>query len=181
MPELKVLGICGSLRRASRNIGLLRHAQQHAPQGMTIDIADLADMPFYNADIADKPAPVIRLLTQLELADALLFACPEYNYSLAPALKNALDWASREPDNRLLSGKPAAIVGAGGGMGTSRAQYHLRQVGVFLDLRFVNKPEVFSNAFSDSFDANGQLQDDRIKQLIAQQLDALLALAATLR
>ena len=62
MPELKVLGICGSLRRASRNIGLLRHAQQHAPQGMTIDIADLADMPFYNADIADKPAPVIRLL-----------------------------------------------------------------------------------------------------------------------
>ena len=66
-------------------------------------------------------------------------------------------------------------------MGTSRAQYHLRQVGVFLDLRFVNKPEVFSNAFSDSFDANGQLQDDRIKQLIAQQLDALLALAATLR
>lgn len=181
MSSLKVLGICGSLRRASRNMGLLRYAQQHAPQGMTIDIADLADMPFYNADIGEKPAPVIRLLTQLELADALLFACPEYNYSLAPALKNALDWASREPDNRLLAGKAAAIMGAGGGMGTSRAQYHLRQVGVFLDLHFVNKPEVFSNAGSASFAENGQLLDDKIKNLIVQQLQGLQALAAKLR
>lgn len=181
MSTLKVLGICGSLRRASRNMGLMRYAQQHAPQGMTIDVADLADMPFYNADIAEKPAPVIRLLTQLELADALLFACPEYNYSLAPALKNALDWASREPDNRLLAGKPAAIMGAGGGMGSSRSQYHLRQVGVFLDLHFVNRPEVFSNAFSASFDEHGQLVDEKVQGLIGQQLAALLALAGKLR
>jgi chromate reductase len=144
MSTIKVLGICGSLRRASTNMGLMRYAQQHVPEGMSVEIADLADMPFYNADISDKPAPVIRLLGQLERADAILFACPEYNYSLAPALKNALDWASREPGNHLLAGKAAAIMGTGGGMGTSRAQYHLRQVGVFLDLRFLNKPEVFS-------------------------------------
>lgn len=181
MAELNVLGICGSLRRASRNAGLMRYACQHAPAGMHIEVADLADVPFYNADIAEKPAAVVRLLGQFQQADAILFACPEYNYSLAPALKNALDWASREPENRLLAGKPAAIMGAGGGMGTSRAQYHLRQVGVFLDLHFVNRPEVFSNAFSASFDEHGNLLDEKIQKLIVQQLQMLAQLAATLR
>ena len=93
-----------------------------------------------------------------------------------PALKNALDWASREPDNRLLAGKAAAIMGAGGGMGTSRAQYHLRQVGVFLDLHFVNKPEVFVNAFSGVFAADGALQDEKIRANIQAQLVALQTL-----
>lgn len=175
MTTLNVLAICGSLRRASTNMGLLRYAQAHAPEGMVIEIADLLDVPFYNADIPSKPASVVRLLAQFQQADALLFGCPEYNYSLAPALKNALDWVSREPDNRLLSGKAAAIMGAGGGMGTSRAQYHLRQVGVFLDLRFVNKPEVFCNAFTGAFDANSKLVDEKIQAAIKQQLAALQA------
>ena len=87
-------------------------------------------------------------MDQARAADALVLACPEYNYSIAPALKNALDWLSREPDNVLLAGKAAAIMGAGGGMGTSRAQYHLRQVCVYLDLHVVNKPEIFSSGTS---------------------------------
>ena len=93
---MNVLGICGSLRQHSTNKGLLRYAQQNAPEGMQIEIADLNEVPFYNADLAEKPPAVERLWAQLEQADALLLACPEYNYSLAPALKNALDWASRE-------------------------------------------------------------------------------------
>ena len=110
------------------------------------------------------------------------FACPEYNYSIAPALKNALDWASREPNNHLLAGKAAAMMGAGGGMGTSRAQYHLRQVGVYLDLHFVNKPEVFVNAFAPtSFDADGLLVDTRIQQSIEAQCLALVQLAMQLK
>ena len=173
MNNQKVLGICGSLRRFSTNMGLLRYARDHAPAGMEIEIADLSDVPFYNADITEKPEAVQTLLRQMQQADALLFGCPEYNYSIAPPLKNALDWASREPDNDLLAGKPAAIMGAGGGMGTSRAQYHLRQVGVFLDLHFINKPEIFCNAKSDSFDSNGDLVDERIQGLVLQQLNAL--------
>ena len=137
---------------------------------MQIEIADLSCVPLYNADISEKPTAVQVLLADLEQAEALLLACPEYNYSIAPALKNALDWASREPDNRLLSGKPAAIMGAGGRMGTSRAQYHLRQVGVFLNLHILNKPEVFCNAVSDGFDSEGNLVDERIQGLIDQQL-----------
>ena len=115
------------------------------------------------------------LIRQVTEADALVLACPEYNYSIAPALKNALDWASREPNNALLAGKPAAILGAGGGMGTSRAQYHLRQVCVFLDLHPLNKPEVFANAFAGAFDADGNLTDAKLIQQVAAQMQALAA------
>ncbi|WP_333798283.1 NADPH-dependent FMN reductase [Rheinheimera sp.] len=182
MSELNILAICGSLRAKSHNLTLLKYAKAHAPAGMNISIADLSQVPFYNADLTDKPEAVQQLLAQCEAADGFLFGCPEYNYSLAPALKNALDWASREPDNRLLAGKAAAIMGAGGGMGTSRAQYHLRQVGVFLDLHFVNKPEVFANAFSGSFDASsGALTDERLQKLIVQQLQALAVLSQKLK
>jgi len=170
---MKVIGICGSLRAQSTNRGLLRYAQQQAPSSMQIEIAELAEVPFYNADLTTKPAAATSLLAQIETADALLLACPEYNYSMAPALKNALDWASREADNRLLAGKPAAILGAGGGMGTSRAQYHLRQICVFLNLHLLNKPEVFVNAFAGTFDESGNLIDEKIQQLVVAQLAAL--------
>jgi chromate reductase len=173
MSSLKFLGISGSLRRASTNSGLLRVAASHLPAGVAMDVASLADIPFYNADIAEKPAAVVRVLDQIAAADAFVFACPEYNYSLAPALKNILDWASREPDNALLSGKTAAIMGAGGGMGTSRSQYHLRQVCVFLNLHLLNKPEVFSNAFAGAFDAEGNLTDARLTALVGEQMQAL--------
>ena len=173
MKSLKILGICGSLRRQSTNMGLLRYAQQHAPAGVEIKIAELAEVPFYNADYQEKPRAVQALLADFEQADALLFACPEYNYSLAPALKNALDWASREPDNRLLSGKPAAIMGSGGGMKSGRAQYHLRQVCVFLNLHPLNRPEIFCSAFGNSFDPDGNLIDEKAQELIVQQLAAL--------
>ena len=175
MTSISLLGIAGSLRRASTNRGLLRAAQAQLPAEAQLDIADLTDIPFYNQDITAKPAAVSRLLAQIGAADALVLACTEYNYSLAPALKNILDWASREPDNALLAGKPVAIMGAGGGMGTSRAQYHLRQVCVFLDLRPLNKPEVFANAFAGGFDANGNLIDEKLTKLIGEQMQALVA------
>ena len=173
MSTLKFLGISGSLRRASANGGLLRTAASRLPDGVTMEVANLADIPFFNADIAEKPAAVVRVLDQMAAADAFVFACPEYNYSLAPALKNILDWASREPNNALLSGKAAAIMGAGGGMGTARSQYHLRQVCVFLNLHLLNKPEVFSNAFAGAFDAEGNLTDEKITTLVGDQMQAL--------
>ena len=175
MASIKLLGIAGSLRQASTNRGLLRAAQAHLPADATLDIADLNDIPFYNQDITEKPAAVSRVLTQIGAADALVLASTEYNYSLAPALKNILDWASREANNALLAGKPVAIMGAGGGMGTSRAQYHLRQVCVFLDLRPLNKPEVFANAFAGGFDAQGNLIDEKLLALVGEQMQALVA------
>lgn len=170
---IKVLALGGSLRAKSTNRGLLRYAQANAPEGMKIHLADLLDVPFYNADLAEKPAAVTKLLQEFADADALILGCPEYNYSLAPALKNALDWASREPDNHLLRGKAVAIMGSAGGMGSSRAQYHLRQVCVYLDLQPLNKPEVFANAFSGAFDHDGNLTEAKIQENIRQQLNAL--------
>lgn len=180
MPELHLLGICGSLRQASANRGLLRAAQAALPAGVTMDIAELGDVPFYSSDIAVKPESVKRLLSQVQSAQGLVLACPEYNYSIAPALKNALDWASREPDNHLLSGKTVAMMGAGGGMGTSRAQYHLRQVCVCLNLHVLNKPEVFVNAFAGNFDAQGDVVSDEVRGQLATQMQALAALTRKL-
>jgi chromate reductase len=178
---MNILAICGSLRKKSTNMGLLRYAQANAPEGSKITIADLSAVPFYNADISEKPAAVVTLLEQIGAADALIFGCPEYNYSIAPALKNALDWASREPDNALLSGKAVALMGAGGGMGTSRAQYHLRQVCVYINVHPLNKPEVFVNAFAGTFDADGNLTDEKIQGNVKAQLVALVDWAKQLK
>lgn len=172
--ELHLLGICGSLRQASSNRGLLRAAQAVLPADVTMDIAELGDVPFYNSDLPDKPESVQRLLAQIESAHGLVLASPEYNYSIAPALKNALDWASREPQNRLLSGKTVAMVGAGGGMGTSRSQYHLRQVCVCLNLHVLNKPEVFVNAFTGNFNDAGDVVSDTVRGQLSEQMAALV-------
>lgn len=174
MSAVRLLGICGSLRRASANRGLLRAAQGALPPECTLEIADLADVPFYNPDLTAQPDAVARVLAQIGAADGLVLACTEYNYSVAPALKNVLDWASRAPDNALLAGKPVALMGAGGGMGTSRAQYHVRQVCVYLDLHPLNKPEVFASAFGGAFDADGNLRDAKLQGLVATQMQALV-------
>jgi len=175
MAEIKLLGIAGSLRKVSTNRGMLRAAQASLPAGVSMEIADLTEVPFYNLDHPEKPAAVQKIFEQMAAASAFVFAATEYNYSLAPALKNILDWASREPNNALLAGKPAAIMGAGGGMGTSRAQYHLRQVCVYLDITPINKPEVFANAYAGGFDIDGSLKDAELAKLIASQMQALIA------
>lgn len=171
--DINILGISGSLRRQSRNTGLLRQAMASVPSHVRFEIADLSAVPFYNADITVKPESVSALIRQVKKADAVVLACPEYNYSLAPALKNALDWVSREPDTPF-DGKPVALMGAGGGMGTSRAQYHLRQVCVYLNLRPLNKPEIFSNAFSASFNEDGDVIDAKLQGHIAEMMKALI-------
>lgn len=174
MVERLFLGICGSLRRQSRNMGLLRKAKSVMPAGSRLEIVPVGELPFYNADI-EKPESVRKLVELSEHAQGFVFASPEYNYSLAPALKNAIDWLSREPDLKPFYGKPGAIMGAGGGMGTCRSQNHLRQVCVYLNLLLLDKPELFSNAFSADFNADGDVVSaelgSRVKELMAALVD----------
>src|SRR5437016_6220729 len=109
---LRVLGVPGSLRKASFNRALLRAAIELAPAGMTIEIFEgLGALPLYDADVeaAGDPAPVTAWKTAIAKADALLIATPEYNYGVPGVLKNAVDWASRPPGNCVLNGKPAAL------------------------------------------------------------------------
>ena len=175
MFKKKFVGICGSLRKNSRNMGLLRAAADVMPQGTSLEIADITNLPLYREDMP-KPDSVEHLIRQVREADGLVLAVPEYNYSYAPALKNALDWLSREK-GELLAGKTCAMMGAAGGMGSSRAQYHLRQVCVYLDLRVLNKPEVFANAFSDAFTADGSVSDSeagtQLRVSVASLMQAL--------
>src|SRR5260370_42143652 len=157
-----VLAIAGSLRQGSYNKAALRTAIEETPPGMTIESADIGSIPLYNEDVRafGFPPPVERLRSQIAAADALLFVTPEYNYSMPGVLKNAIDWASRPPDQPF-AGKPVAIMGAGAGMaGTARAQYDLRRSCVFLDMHPLNKPEVLIGQAPTKFDASGPFPDD---------------------
>jgi chromate reductase len=158
--SLVVLGLAGSLRRASLNRGLLRAARDLAPAGMTITTLDLRDLPLYNADDEADPAPAARHLRErVRLADAVLFATPEYNYSVSGVLKNAIDWGSQPLGSNVWDNKPAAIVGAANSVvGTARAQLHLRQSLVALNMR-VSNSELLVGRASEKFDADGDLTD----------------------
>src|SRR6266511_4731982 len=133
---IRILGIAGSLRRKSFNRAALRAAQQFVPEGAVLDIFELDGIPPFNEDDERQPpARVVELKKRIREADAVLFVTPEYNYSIPGVLKNAIDWASRPYGDSAWTDKPAAIMGASvGTLGTARAQYHLRQVFVFLNV-----------------------------------------------
>jgi chromate reductase, NAD(P)H dehydrogenase (quinone) len=172
---IHVLAICGSLRAGSYNRAALRTAIELKPPGMMIETAEIGSFPLYNEDVRAQgfPAPVETLRRQIAEADALLFVTPEYNYSMPGVLKNAIDWASRPPDQPF-AGKPVAMMGASAGTGgTARAQYDLRRSCVFLDMHPLNKPEVFIGAAQTKFDAEGRFTDEVGRGLIRDLLVAL--------
>jgi chromate reductase, NAD(P)H dehydrogenase (quinone) len=180
---INVLGISGSLRRASYNSALLRTAQKLAPAGMTIEIVSIADIPLYDGDVEDAgfPAPVIAFREKFRAADALLIATPEYNFSIPGVLKNVFDWLSRPPTQTITNGKPVAIMGAGGRLGSARAQYHLRQVVGCLSMLPVPRPEVFILNAWEKIDAAGNIADPAIQKQVAELLTALADWVALLR
>ena len=172
--HIRVLAISGSLRRASFNTGLLRAAQEIAPDGMEINIFDIKTLPFYDGDVEAQgdPEPVTALKTSIRNSDAVLFATPEYNWGTSGALKNAIDWASRDREEGSLMGMPATIIGAGGRSGTARAQSQLQQVLAETGNVVMVKPGVLIAAFSPPvFDAEGNLVDDDTKELLRRHLE----------
>ncbi len=176
-PQLRVLGIAGSLRAGSYNRALLRAAQELAPEGMEIATFDLAPIPAYNADVERQglPEPVAALKAAIRGADVLLIATSEYNRSIPGVLKNALDWASRPPTNSPLNGKPVAIMGVStGSYGTVRAQGHLRQVCVATNMLPLNRPELYVARAEEKFDAEGRLTDAKTRNRVGKLLQALV-------
>ncbi|HKO43760.1 MAG TPA: NAD(P)H-dependent oxidoreductase [Pyrinomonadaceae bacterium] len=173
---VKILGIPGSLRKESFNRAALRAATQLAPEGATIEVFELDGIPGFNQDDEQSPpAKVVELKKRIRESDAILFVTPEYNYSIPGVLKNAIDWASRPYGDSAWSGKPVAIMGASiGALGTARAQYHLRQMFVFLNMFPVNQPEVMIGNASERFDAAGNLTHDATKEFIRQLLQNLV-------
>jgi chromate reductase, NAD(P)H dehydrogenase (quinone) len=170
-----VLGISGSLRRGSYNTAALRAAVELAPAGMTVEPFDLRPIPLYDEDVRQQglPPAVEALRGRIRACDALLLATPEYNYSIPGVLKNAIDWASRPPEQPF-DGKPLAIMGASPGrFGTTRAQHHLRQCFVSLNALILNRPEVMIAGAREAFDGEGRLVDDKAREMVARLLSAL--------
>jgi chromate reductase len=173
---IAILGIAGSLRQASYNRAALRAAERLVPEGARLDIFDLAGIPPFNQDDDQNPPPrVVELKRSIRAADAILLVTPEYNYSIPGVLKNAIDWASRPYGDNSWDGKPVALMGASvGALGTARAQYHLRQVFVFLNMHAVNRPEVMISNAAERFDEQGNLKDENTRKLIRNLLETLV-------
>lgn len=174
--ELRILGIPGSLRKESYNRLALETARKLVPEGAVLEIVGLEGVPPYNQDLEDHPpSTVAELKSKIRSSDAILFATPEYNYSVSGVLKNAIDWASRPYGESAWDGKPAAILGAStGSLGTARAQYHLRQILVTLNMYALNRPEVMIANASNKFDDQGNLTDDKTRERIERLVRALI-------
>jgi len=173
--RMKILGIAGSLRKKSFNRMLLRTAQELAPDGVDVEIFDLEGIPPFNQDLENQPHEKVKeLKAKARAADGLLFVTPEYNYSIPGVLKNAIDAASRPYGDNPFDGKPAAIMGASIGMiATARAQYHLRQTMVFLNMFPLNRPEFMLPFAEKKFDETGKLTDEATKEKIRELLQTL--------
>jgi chromate reductase len=174
---MRLLGISGALRKASTNTGLLRAIQEMAPAGVLADIATLHGIPLYDGDAEDehgKPEAVKMLDQRIRAADGVIFACPEYNFSMTGVLKNATDWLSR--GSAFLKWKRVGVIGAGGGFfhGTGRAQYHLRQNLQALQAIVMPKPELFVNHNEDKFDRDGNLTDAETRRHLEKWLEAFV-------
>jgi chromate reductase len=180
---VRVLGFAGSLRAGSYNKALLRAAAELLPEGMTLEIFDIAPIPLYNDDVRALgfPPSVAEFRARIAAADALLIAAPEYNFSIPGVLKNAIDWASRPPDQPFFR-KPVAVMGASNGaFGTVRGQLALRQVFVTLNMLPIQKPEVLITTAQDKVDASGRLTDETSREHIRKLLEALKSWTEQLR
>lgn len=182
-PPIRILGISGSLRAASYNTALLRAAAELTPDNAVVEIFDLSPIPMYNEDVRAEgfPAPVAALHQALNTADAVILASPEYNRSVSGALKNAIDWASRAPDQPF-AGKPVAVTGVSrGALGAAFANHHLRQILVYLDAMTIQGPEVMIGGAPRKFDESGALIDQPTREFLAAHLTKLIGAVENIR
>jgi chromate reductase, NAD(P)H dehydrogenase (quinone) len=177
--KISILAFGGSLRKGSYNKALLRTALEVVPGDAQLEVFDIAGIPAFNQDLEkDQPQIVKDFKAKIRGADAVLIATPEYNYSIPGFLKNAVDAASRPYGDNAFDGKPVALMGASVGMlGTGRAQYHLRQSCVFLNMYPLNQPEVMVPFAQEKIDENGRVTDAKTREKIKELLEALVVWA----
>ncbi|HJT83013.1 MAG TPA: NAD(P)H-dependent oxidoreductase [Nitrososphaeraceae archaeon] len=174
--KLKILGFAGSLRAASYNKSLLRAAANLMPDDTNLEIFDIDGIPTFNQDTENNmPEKVKDFKSKIREADAILISTPEYNYSVPGVLKNAIDSATRPYGDNPFNEKPVAIMSASIGMlGGARAQYHLRQIFVYLNMYPINLPEVIVPFAENKFDTNGNLVDENTQMFVRQLLQNLV-------
>jgi chromate reductase len=176
---MKFAVVVGSLRKASLNMKLARALEKLAPSTMTFHYVSIGDLPLYNDDLwADPPETVVRFKSEIAAADAVLFIAPEYNRSVSPAIKNAIDWGSRPKGASVWDGKPAAVAGASpGNIGTSVGQAHLKYIALTVGMPVLPLPEVYLSLREDSFDASGKILSESTCQFLANFLTSFVGWA----
>jgi NAD(P)H-dependent FMN reductase len=171
----KILGIAGSLRRASFNAALLRAAVELAPPGTSIESASIRDIPLYDGDVEAQgiPPAVAELKDKVVAADALLLVTPEYNNSIPGVFKNVIDWLSRPPADapRVFANRPVTLIGASPGkFGTVQAQRSWLPVLRTLRMRPWFGAPLYVSAAASVFDAQGRLVDADVHKQLEQLL-----------
>jgi chromate reductase len=172
---LRFLGFVGSLRKGSYNKALMRAVTQLLPENVALEVFDISEFPLFNQDFERTPPPQVKeFKAKIRVADALLIASPEYNYSIPGVLKNAIDWASRPPSDNVFDGKPVAIMSASTSkLGGGRMQYHLRQSFVWLNMHPINRPEFMLANAASYFDSEGNLTDEDTKKRLRELIESL--------
>ncbi|MGE0799295.1 MAG: NADPH-dependent FMN reductase [Lautropia sp.] len=173
---LKLVTLCGSIRKDSFNAALVRALPGLAPGDLEfVEGTSVADVPIYDGDlerVSGMPAAITALANTIREADGVVIVSPEYNYSIPGGLKNMLDWLSRVPTPPMMN-KPVLIQSvSGGGLGGARMQHHLRQVLVALGARVFAKPEVMIGPASQRFDDGGNLTDRQTREVLRTQIEA---------
>lgn len=183
MTTYNILAFSGSLRKDSYNTALVRAFKERAPEGVTIEIAEIGNLPLYDQDAeAEFPTLAMELKAKIEAADAILIATPEHNRSVPSALKNAIDWTSRPWGKNSWATKPVFVCGASiGAIGTALAQYHLKQVLNYLNVRVLGQPEFYLGMAQSKFDAAGKLTDEDTLAHIDSSFAAFTAFIDQLR
>ncbi|MFU8813615.1 MAG: NADPH-dependent FMN reductase [Balneolaceae bacterium] len=172
---MKIVAFAGSLRKESLNKALLRAAKELAPDGLEIELFDLAGIPLFNADLEAEgdPQRVAEFKEAIREADGLLIASPEYNHGMTGVTKNAIDWASRPAKDMPISGIPAGILGASPGItGTARSQDQLRLSLKSLNVFCMPVPEMLVFRAHEKFNENGVLTDETTRKYLKRYLDS---------
>jgi chromate reductase len=174
MATMRILAICGSLRKASYNRLALNALAELAPADVEIDVCGLDDIPIFSQDVFDEsgfPPAVAALRSAIAAADGVIIGTPEYYHSFPGVLKNAIDFAGSKPP--VFGGKPVAIMSSAPSVhGGSRAQYDLRKVLQALDALVLTRPEIFIGRADQKFDSAGRLSDETTRTALAEFLAA---------
>ncbi|MFD2444627.1 NADPH-dependent FMN reductase [Bacillus sp. CGMCC 1.16607] len=176
MEKLKVVGICGSLRKNSINKDLLLYLSKLLPENYMFELGDLSEVPLYNTDLEeDLPIAVKNLAEKIKNADVVIISSPEYNSSITGVLKNALDWISRPVTGTPLSNKLAAIIGATPGMlGTVRGQLHLREILYAMNAQLIRRPEVLISQAPSKINDMGEIIDEKTVSIMDNLVLAII-------
>ena len=143
-----------------------------APETVIVETFDISTLPLYNQDLESRlPAKVVEFKGRVREADAILFATPEHNYTVTAVMKNAIEWGNRPSNDNSWDNKPAAIMSASSGpRGGVRAQLHLRQIMVDLNMFPINRPLILVANEEDRFDENMKLKDPQIREALRNLL-----------